>query len=150
MTGTMTARKIKEAADGWEIPFELIEVPVNLTSSSLVACMIEAATTPAPNTKGASAGFGGAQQTQKEPDMDMCRKMVQAIDDAFKGGYAWSRDKKSRDSDRYAADRLSDSFGLSLEVCEKYVNLWHKTDVIITDTWGPKGEKKGLRKGKGL
>jgi SpoVK/Ycf46/Vps4 family AAA+-type ATPase len=131
MTGTMTARKIKEAADGWEIPFELIE----------------AATTPAPNKKDASAGFGGAQQTQKEPDMEMCRKMVQAIDDAWRGGYPWGRGKES---DRNAADRLSDSFGLSVEVCQKYVNLWHKEDVIVTDTWGDKNNKKGLRKGKGL
>ena len=35
-------------------------------------------------------------------------------------------------------------------VCEKYVAMWHRNDVIVTDTWGEKGNKKGLRKGKGL
>lgn len=147
MTGTMTARKIKEAADGWEIAFELVEVAVDLVNTSLVACRLDTATVVAPATKDASTGFGGKQETQKEPDMDMCRKMVQAIDDAWRGGYPWGRGKES---DRNAAERLSDSFGFTVEVCQKYVNLWHRQDVIITDIWGEKGSKKGLRKGKGL
>ena len=82
--------------------------------------------------------------------MDTCRRMVEAIDAAFTGGYAWSRDRKARDSDRYAADKLADAFGYDVEVCEKYVNIWHRNDVIITDIWGEKSQKKGLRKGKGL
>ena len=76
--------------------------------------------------------------------------MVSAIQEAWVGGYPWSRDKKSRESDRYAPDRLSDMFNLSVNVCEKYVNMWHRSDVIITDLWGDKANKKGLRIGKGL
>ena len=89
----------------------------------------------------------GRQETIKEPDMDTCKKMVAAIDEAWRGGYPWGRGKES---DRNAAERLSDSFGFTVEVCQKYVNLWHRQDVIVTDNWGERNSKKGLRKGKGL
>lgn len=150
MVGTMTMMKIKEARDGWEMPFELKDVDLGFGRGSLVACEMHGATTPAESKKDAPSGFGGAQETGKEPDMDMCRKMVLAIDEAFRGGYAWSRDKKSRESDRYAPQKLADRFGFDLEVCEKYVSMWHREDVIVTDVWGPKSDKKGLRSGKGL
>lgn len=150
MLGVMVMMKIKEARDGWELPFELKDVDLGFGRSSLVACCVRGATTPAGERKDAPAGFGGAQETGREPDMDMCRKMVDAIQEAWVGGYPWSRDRKGRESDRYAPDKLADRFGLSVETCEKYVSIWHKTDVIVTDIWGQKSNKKGLRVGKGL
>lgn len=150
MIGTMTMTKIKEARDGWEMPFELKEVDLGFGRGSLVACEVDPATTPAGSTENAPTGFGGAQETANEPDMDTCKKMVAAIGDAWRGGYPWSRDKKSRDTGRYAPDKLSDSFGYTVDVCEKYVNMWHRSDVIVTDFWGERASKKGLRIGKGL
>ena len=151
MHGVMTMRKIKEARDGWEIPFELKDIDLGFGRSSLVACSVSGATTPPPNAKDASAAnFGGKQETNKEPDEATCRKMITAIDEAWRGGYPWSRDKKGRESDRYAPDKLADQFGLSVETCEKYVLMWHRQDVIVTDLWGAKSDKKGLRIGKGL
>lgn len=150
MAGVMVMTKIKEARDGWEMPFELRDIDLGFGRSSLVACHVRGATTPAGEGKDASAGFGGAQETSKEPDMDMCRKMIAAIQEAWVGGYPWSRDRKGRESDRYAPDKLADRFGLSVEVCEKYVNMWHANDVIVTDLWGEKNSKKGLRVGRGL
>jgi hypothetical protein len=151
MFGTMTMMKIKEARDGWDLPFELRDIDLGCGRSSLVALPVDPATVTPQKPEDASAGdFGGVQETGNEPDMETCRKMVSAIDAAWRGGYPWSRDKKSRDTDRYAPDRLSDMFNLSVNVCEKYVNMWHRSDVIVTDLWGDKSNKKGLRIGKGL
>lgn len=152
MFGVMTMRKIKEARDGWELPFELKDVDLGFGRSSLVAVPVEAATSAPQGDKDASAGdFGGKQETGKEPDAEMCKKMVLAIDEAYHGGYPWSRDKKGRESDRYAPDKLADQFGLTVEVCEKYVSMWHRQDVIVTDYFGDRrNNKKGLKIGKGL
>jgi AAA domain/Bifunctional DNA primase/polymerase, N-terminal len=146
LNGTIEATKIKAFEDGWVKDFELKKKAVTIDGkTSLVA--IGADKREAVNHEEA---FGGKQETAIEPDMNLCLKMVAAIDEAFRGSYAWSRDKKSRDTNRYAPDKLSDMFGLSVETCEKYVNMWHKKDVIVTDIWGEKSNKRGLRRGKGL
>ena len=148
LNGVIYAAKIKAYADKWEMPFRLAKIDLDQfgVQSSLVAT-----TDPdpfAPSPKGPEESFGGKQETGKEPDMDTCKRMVEAIDEAWRGGYPWS--KGGKDSDRIAAERLSDSFNFSVEVCQKYVNMWHRNDVIVTDIWGAKGEKRGLRKAKGL
>jgi hypothetical protein len=151
MVGQIHARKIKDSIDGWSEDFELKKVVVGFAGSSLVVDRVGAATNAAGGQNDASASdFGGQQETGNEPDMDTCRKMVSAIQDAWIGGYPWSRDKKSRDTGRYAPEKLADAFGYSESVCEKFVNLWHRQDVIVTDFWGDKNNKRGLRVGKGL
>lgn len=147
MIGQMTARKIKAAPDGWSMDFELKDIDLGFGNSSLVACVVSAAVGAAEGSKKAPESFGGAQETGVEPDMETCRKMVAAIQEAWDGKYAWGRGK---DSDRYAPQKLADMFNLPLEVCEKYVSMWWKQDVIVTDRWGEKTNLKGLRIGKGL
>lgn len=151
--GSLFYHKIKACRDHWDEPFELKEIVVRQgikPKTSLVAIPARPAI-QTPQTQNASQeGYGGRQETNTEPDLPTCRKMVEAIHEAFVGGYAWSRSKSSRESDRYAPDKLSRQFGYSIEVCEKYVNMWHAEDVIVTDFWGEKGNKKGLRRGKEL
>jgi len=146
LNGIFYAEKIKAYSDKWEMPFRLVKIDLDDfgAQSSLVATSKEDPLAKAPETD-----FGGNQETGKEPDMDTCKRMVEAIDAAWRGGYPWSK-VRSPDSDRVAAERLSDSFNYSVEVCQKYVNIWHRNDVIVTDKWGDKGQKRGLRKGKGL
>jgi hypothetical protein len=121
---------------------------VGFAGSSLVVDRVGAATNAAGGQNDASAAdFGGKQETGNEPDMDTCRKMVSAIQQAWDNKYPWTR---GNESDRNAAEKLADMFGFSVDVCKKYVNLWHRQDVIVTDRWGDKSEKKGLRIGKGL
>lgn len=151
--GNLYYHKIKACRDHWEEPFELKELVVRQgikPKTSLVAIPARPAS-PAPQTQDASQEvYGGRQETNTEPDLPTCRKMVEAIHGAFVGGYAWSKNRSSRESDRYAPDKLARQFGFSVEVCEKYVNMWHAEDTIVTDAWGEKGNKKGLRRGKGL
>ena len=150
MEGKIHAEKIKAYPDGWSKPFTLTKIELDAFGAvtSLVATSEPEKPSSAP-LKQPEDRFGGSQETSTEPDMDMCRKMVEAIDEAWRGGYPWSK-QAGKNSDRAAADKLADSFGLSIDVCQKYVNMWHRTDVIVTDIWGQKGEKRGLRRGKGL
>ena len=149
--GTIEATKIKAFEDGWIKNFELKKKTLTIDGKgSLVAVGVDSDTRPKDGPRGVSTPFGGVQETGKEPDLETCRRMVAAINDAWVGGYPWSHNVKSREVARYAPDKLSDSFGLSVEVCAKYVNLWIKTDVIVVDMWGEKRDKRGLKRGKGL
>ena len=168
MNGIIHAEKIKAYADKWEMPFKLEEVVLDKfgAQTSLVATAnpepASAASTAgrtfsegagrtfsegAGRTFSEGADFGGKQETGKEPDMETCRKMVNAIHEAWVGGYPWGL---AKESDRNAAEKLSERFSFSVDVCSKYVSMWHRNDVIITDRWGDKNNKKGLRVGKGL
>lgn len=149
LNGVIFAAKIKAYADKWELPFRLAKVELDDfgVQSSLVA--MTDAEPPKATNQPPEEDFGGKQEFAKEPDMDTCKKMVEAIDEAWRGGYPWSR-ASGKDSDRIASERLADRFNFSVEVCQKYVNMWHRNDVIVTDTWGDRKQKKGLRRGKGL
>lgn len=138
----MSAAKVKAGPDGWEVMFLLKEIDVAPLVTSLVPVLPRPEAPP-------EEKFGGKQEAEKEPDMDTCKRMIEAIDAAWRGGFPWSK-SKGKNSDRVASERLADSFGLSVDVCQKYVNMWHRNDVIVTDIWGDKGQKRGLRRGKGL
>lgn len=148
--GSLFYHKIKASRDHWSEPFELKEIVVRpgiKPKTSLVAIPAKPEVAAPQSQDASQEGYGGRQETNKEPDLPTCRKMVEAIHEAWLGGYPWSRDSKS---DRWAAQKLSDSFGFPVEVCEKFVGMWWRGDVIVTDTWGEKGNKKGLRRGRGL
>lgn len=150
MVGQIYARKIKDSIDGWSEDFELKKVTVGFAGSSLIVDKPVQPAEGAGDGKDASgADFGGKQETEAEPDAEMCRRMIEAIDEAWRGGYAWTK-SKGKDSDRIAAEKLSGMFGFSVAVCQKYVDMWHRSDVIITDNWGEKKDKKGLKKGRGI
>lgn len=144
LNGMIHAEKIKAYADKWEMPFRLAKIDLDAfgAQSSLVAI-----TDPNPAQEASSADFGGKQETATEPDMETCRKMVLAIHQAYVEDAAWSKEKTA---ERAASKRLSQRFGFSVEICQKYVDKWFDNDVIMNDKWGEKKNKNGLRILKGL
>ena len=150
MGGVITARKIKAAQDGWSMEFEATKVVIGIGKTSLYVSKLDTHQETQTTHQRASEGFGGRQETGKEPDMDLCRKMVTAIGDAYKGGYAWSKEPNTKRQGRYAAEKLADQFGVTIEIAEKMISLWIKTDVIVDECINTKNKTYGLRVGKGL
>jgi len=150
MIATMALKKFKEGRDSWEEQFLLKEVPLGFANSSLVAVTLPAPASVAKGEDRAQEAFGGRQETVRKPDMETCRRMVDAINEAYVAGCAWTSKKGNRLNDRYAAQKLADAFGYDLAVCESYVSMWLKNDVIINDSPDGKEKSLGLRRARGL
>jgi len=125
-------------------------VPLGFANSSLVAVTLPAPASVAKGEDRAQEAFGGRQETVRKPDMETCRRMVDAINEAYVAGCAWTSKKGNRLNDRYAAQKLADAFGYDLAVCESYISMWLKNDVIINDSPDGKEKSLGLRRARGL
>jgi len=154
MAGTITARKIKAAIDGWQDEFSVSLVELNTIDhhTSLFVEKLNLEAPQAQETPSKDQGFGGKQQTKAEPDMDQCRRMVASIGEAWDGGYPWSSNKNSRKTERYAADKLSAKFGVSVDQAEKLIRQWLWNDVIVVEGYrvNTKTTSTGLKVAKGL
>lgn len=114
MTGTMTAKKIKSAQDGWKQSFELKEVTLSggiKSTTSLVAVSCEQQ----------------AKEKDVWPSKDVCRKILSEISNAWNSGKPWSSMPQTKLKGRYAPDLIKARFGVPPEVGAMMVETWLKT-----------------------
>jgi hypothetical protein len=113
MIGTMTAKKIKAAQDGWKQAFELKEVPVGdlKGTKSLVALACE------------------QHEPEKSvwPPRDVCNKILCEIRHAWNANKPWSSMPQTRLKGRYAPDLINARFGVPVEVGAMMIATWLKT-----------------------
>jgi len=116
MIGTMTAKKIKAAQDGWKQAFELIEVPVGdiKATKSLVAINVEQR----------------AKQKDEWPPKDVCRKVLSEIGHAWAGDNPWSSMPQTRAKGRYAPALMKTRFDIAEKVGELMIQTWLNTGVL--------------------
>lgn len=154
--GVFIAEKIKADADGWEWPFLLKDV--QLPSRGLKPCKSLYATriTDAP-LEADGDGFGGQQETggqmvggKRWPHMDVCRDIVRAIGKAWNEKDPWSMAPASRAAQRYAPKRISEAFGISVELAEVMVNTWLRTDALMIEKTDERHPKVGLKVKNGV
>ena len=156
MEGAFIAEKIKAAADSWEWTFLLRSVQLPTTTikprSSLFAERIMEEPLGAQDD-----GFGGTQETgfqivdgKKWPPMDTCRDIVRAIGRAWSEKDPWANDPRSRSSGRFAPERISDAFNITVELAETMVARWLRTDVLTIDMVDNRTKRKGLKVKNGL
>jgi hypothetical protein len=129
--GTLTARKIKAAEDGWKQPFTLEQVAVGdiAGTTSLVA---KACPTPAPD------GDDGW------PDKDTCRRIMAAIEAAWITGKPWSSYPHSKKHGRYAPVLMRD-FNVKPQIAEKMIETWLMRDVLSVEVRNTDTKLKGLK-----
>lgn len=154
MLGQMHARKIKDAEDGWSLDFELQKVELGFGKTSLIVTKVAAPTPGAPGGQNASAAdsgsFGGQQQTGTEPTMEVCRQIVNFIEQERHDGVALSKERQTRADGRYAPEIISRKFPVSEEWAERMIAIWLKEGVIKIDVVDTRTKKKGLAKARGL
>jgi hypothetical protein len=131
MIGTMTAKKIKAAQDGWKQSFELIEVPVGdiKATRSLVAVAC------------------GEKAKEKDvwPPKDVCNKILAEIGKAWASGNPWSSKPQTSDTGRYAPDVIKAQFDVPIAVARLMVKTWLDNKVLSYEMVSKKTKMYGLR-----
>jgi hypothetical protein len=131
MIGTMTAKKIKAAQDGWKQAFELKEVAVGdiKATKSLVALACE-------------------QQAPEKtvwPPKDVCNKILAEIGKAWASGNPWSSKSQTSDTGRYAPDVIKAQFDVPIAVARLMVKTWLDNKVLSYEMVNKKTKMNGLR-----
>jgi len=152
--GQMHARKIKDAEDGWSSDFELKRVELGFGKASLIVVRPDIGATPPAGGKNApaanSGAFGGRQETGTEPSIEVCRQIVNFIDQERRDGVALSKEKQTRGDGRYAPDVISRKFPVEAEWVEKIIPQWLENGVIKNEILDTRTKQKGLAKARGL
>lgn len=156
MEGTFVAEKIKADADGWEWTFLLKDVQLPSMGLKATKSLFAERVMETP-LEGAGDGFGGQQETgyqivdgKRWPPMETCRDIVRAIGKAWSDGDPMGNTVQSKRNGRYAAYRISDAFGVTVETAEVMVSRWLRTDVLTVAEFGDKVKRMGLKVKNGL
>jgi len=129
--GTIHAKKIKSAKDGWDLPFELKTVVVNAITgeSSLVAIPCEK-TEERPNAW---------------PPRDVCKKILQAVGSAWHSGKPWSSYPQTRKQGRYAASIIKQQFDVPERTAEHMIDAWLNNQIISYEMVDKNTKMQGLK-----
>jgi len=131
MIGTMTAKKIKAAQDGWKQSFELIEVPVGdiKATRSLVAVACEQR----------------APEKSALPPKDVCRKILADISTAWNSGKPWSSVPQTKAKGRYAPSLIKTRHGVPEKLAVLLIQTWLENDVLISEMCDKSTKMQGLK-----
>lgn len=129
--GTMTAKKIKAAQDGWKQAFELVETPVGdiKATKSLVAVACEQK----------------APEKDAWPSKDVCRKVLSEIAQAWSSGNPWSSMPQTRAKGRYAPALMKTQFDIPEKVAQLMIQTWLQTKVLSYEMASKVTKMQGLR-----
>jgi hypothetical protein len=129
MEGSIVARKIKDAEDGWEQPFKVTEVSCGALSAKK-SLVVERSQAPVSK----KAGW---------PDKDTCRRILSAMDEAWRDGKPWSSVPQT--GERYAPRILWVRFQVPAKVGREMIETWLINEVITVEIRDFKTKVKGLQ-----
>jgi hypothetical protein len=129
--GTLTARKIKSAQDGWELSFRLkpVEIPGIVPQSSLYF-EFTAEKPDAPRSEW--------------PSMHVCRQILRAMSEAWDDSKPWSTQPNTRRDGRYAAVLMA-RWDVEERTANIMLNDWLLNGVIEVEMRDTKTRTKGIR-----
>ena len=131
MIGTMTAKKIKAAQDGWKQSFELIEVPIGdiKATKSLVAISCEQQ----------------AKEKSALPPKDVCRRILSDISTAWHSGKPWSSMPQTKAKGRYAPALIKARHDVVEKLAELLIKTWLENGVLTYDMCDKSTKMQGLK-----
>jgi AAA domain/Bifunctional DNA primase/polymerase, N-terminal len=131
MIGTMTAKKIKAAQDGWKQSFELVEVAVGdiKATKSLVAISCEQQ----------------AKEKSSLPPKDVCRRILSDISTAWHSGKPWSSVPQTKAKGRYAPSLIKTRHGVPEKLAVLLIQTWLENDVLISEMCDKSTKMQGLK-----
>ena len=130
LTGSIYAKKIKDAEDGWEDFFKVTKVELGDIAgrTSLVLDRIDA-----------------PLKRDRWPPTDVCRRVLRAVDDAWSQRQPWSPFPQTRKQGRYAPAIISKSFEVDLDIAEDMIETWLITQVLAIEIYDTDTKAKGLK-----
>jgi hypothetical protein len=135
MVGTMTAKKIKAAQDGWKQSFELVEVAVGDNKATIKA------------TKSLVAISCEQQAKEKDvwPPKDVCRRILSDISTAWHSGNPWSSMPQTKAKGRYAPALIKARYDVMERVAELMVQTWLQTAILSYEMRDKSTKMQGLK-----
>jgi len=79
------------------------------------------------------------------PDRDACRRVIQAINEAWTAGKPWSFEPQSKRSGRYAPKLMGASFSIGASVAETMIETWLMNDILAVEMRNSDTKMKGLK-----
>jgi len=148
MVGSITAKKIKAAVDGWTIEFNVKEVEIVPGIEPKTSLYVELATTKS----GFDPGFGGEQETGfffaggMKIDVVMRDKILSDIRAAWDARNPWSIAHNTRNDSRHAYRQIKKSLG------KRITDMKAKdiVDSLIDNEWVGEETRKDASKLRGL
>ena len=131
MIGTMTAKKIKAAQDGWKQSFELKEVALGdiKATKSLVAISCEQQ----------------AKEKSALPPKDVCRRILSDISTAWHSGKPWSSMPQTKAKGRYAPALIKARHDVVEKLAELLIKTWLDNGVLTYDMCDKSTKMQGLK-----
>lgn len=132
MIGTMTAKKIKAAQDGWKQSFELKEVTLSggiKSTTSLVAVSCEQQ----------------AKEKSVLPPKDVCRRILSDISTAWHSGKPWSSMPQTKAKGRYAPALIKARHDVVEKLAELLIKTWLENGVLTYDMCDKSTKMQGLK-----
>lgn len=128
--GVLTARKIKAAEDGWRQTFDLEEVQIGLTATSLFAAPCEErVAAPIPATW---------------PDKSICRLVLGEVEKRARSMAPLSSFPNTRTLGRYFPDVIAQEFGIKPAIAADMLQKWLNSGVLSVAVVDAKTKLKGL------
>jgi hypothetical protein len=79
------------------------------------------------------------------PDKDTCRRILNAITEAWVSGKPWSFEPQSKRSGRYAPKIMGASFHINADLAETIIETWLMNDVLSVEVRNSDTKLKGLK-----
>jgi hypothetical protein len=79
------------------------------------------------------------------PDKEACRRVIQAINEAWIAGKPWSFEPQSKRSGRYAPKLMGASFHIDPSVSETMIETWLMNDILAVEMRNSDTKMKGLK-----
>ena len=130
-SGTITAKKIKAAEDGWVMGFNLRKIPVGTIEENKESLFAEPA-------------IMQIVAPDQWPDRPVINMMLDALQQAWDEGKPWSPKPQTRREGRYAIPHMV-RYGVNEEMAEKVLQSWLDAQIVVYDICDSHSKSKGLR-----
>ena len=129
--GEITCTKMKDGEDRWKRGIKYERIPLTLAAEGPASLVVGA--------------IGDVGERAKLPSRDTCKRILAAIDAAWRQGSPLSHKARAKSEGRYAQRVLGADFKLPPEVIERLIIAWLDSDHVAFEQADPKTKRMGLR-----
>ena len=128
--GQIVCTKMKDGEDGWKRAIRYENVGLTEESGSLVV---------------AEMGGAPAVKAPSLPPRDTCRRILNAIDEAWRSGHPFSNARQTQREGKYAPRVLARQFNVPANQIETLILDWIGNDIVVVEIANRNTKAKGLK-----
>ena len=133
-SGEIHCTKMKDGEDGWKRSVSYSKIALSVLPDGPASLVVDR--------------IGNTPPARPEglvwPDKETCRRVLNALNEAWIAGNPWSVQRQSRG--RYMPKLVAQKFEISASVAEKMMDAWLGNDVIKDEIRDSHSKQKGLKK----